>query len=114
MRWLPRVIYYPLVESDPVEKLASRIACILEKDLKRLNSSKKKKTENGEAEPVPSSVPETFFKSNDENIDPSTSIADALRLDNLMLHVGNDKFQEQFEHFIPGGRGQSKLEKVKV
>ena len=59
-------VNFIIVESDPVEKLASRIACILEKDLKRLNSSKKKKTENGEAQPVPSEVPETVFKSNNQ------------------------------------------------
>ena len=83
---------YILVESDPVEKLAMRISCILEKDLKRLKSSKKKKTEDGKAESVPTEVPSTTLIANGEKIDPSTTIADALQLSDLTLHVGDDAF----------------------
>ena len=82
-----------IVDSDPVEKLCQRICLILEKDLKRQKSSKKLKTENGEAVPAPvvPDVPVPILMSNGEPIDASTSIEDALRLKDLTLSVGPDE-----------------------
>ena len=82
-----------LVDSDPVEKLCQRICLILEKDLKRQKSSKKLKTENGEAVPTPIApdVPVPILMSNGKPIDSSTSIEDALRLKDLTLSVGPDE-----------------------
>ena len=66
---------------------------ILEKDLKRQKSSKKLKTENGEAVPVPvvPDIPVPILMSNGKAIDSSTSIEDALRLKDLTLSVGPDE-----------------------
>ena len=68
------------VDSDPLEKLAHRINCILEKDLKRQQPSKKKRNEDGTAEKSPSKVPTTSLKSFGKELDLDTvSIDDALR-----------------------------------
>jgi hypothetical protein len=68
------------VDSDPLEKLAHRISCILEKDLKRQQPSKKKRNEDGTAEKSPSKVPTTSLKSFGKELDLDTvSIDDALR-----------------------------------
>lgn len=85
-------IFAYLVDSDPVEKLAARISCILEKDLKKLQNIKKQKVEDGQAATMPNAVPATTFESNGETVDPSTSIADALLLEGLTLHVGDEAF----------------------
>jgi len=69
-----------LVDSDPLEKLAHRICCILEKDLKRQQPSKKKRNEDGTAEKIPSKIPITSLKSFGKDLDLDTvSIDDALR-----------------------------------
>ena len=55
-------------------------------------NSKKRKSDDGEAVFVPKVVPKTNFTSNGEIIDQSTSISDALLLENLTLNVGEETF----------------------